>query len=110
MALRDCCRNCKSRPGVCRYETIHGRFRREFREGVTMRVKFWGTRGSIATPGPDTVHFGGNTSCVEVTTNNGSRFVLDCGTGARPLGANWLATAPKPIRGSLLIGHTHWDH
>ncbi len=75
-----------------------------------MRVRFWGTRGSIATPGPDTVHFGGNTSCVEVETNSGVRFVIDCGTGARPLGVNWLTTAPKPIRANLLISHTHWDH
>ena len=75
-----------------------------------MRVRFWGTRGSIATPGQDTVHFGGNTSCVELTTNDGQRIVLDCGTGARPLGEHWMATAPQPIRASILIGHTHWDH
>jgi CheY-like chemotaxis protein/phosphoribosyl 1,2-cyclic phosphodiesterase len=75
-----------------------------------MRVRFWGTRGSIATPGQDTVHFGGNTSCVELTTNDGQRIVLDCGTGARPLGEHWMASAPKPIRASILIGHTHWDH
>ena len=75
-----------------------------------MRVRFWGTRGSIATPGPDTTYFGGNTSCVELTTNDGHRFVLDCGTGARPLGAHWMANVSKPVRASILIGHTHWDH
>ncbi|MEX2260354.1 MAG: response regulator [Bryobacteraceae bacterium] len=75
-----------------------------------MRVRFWGTRGSIATPGPDTIHFGGNTSCVELTTNDGHRFVVDCGTGARPLGAHWMANVSKPVRASILIGHTHWDH
>jgi len=75
-----------------------------------MRVRFWGTRGSIATPGPKTVRFGGNTSCVEVVTDSGARIILDCGTGARPLGAELMARAPKPIRATLLLGHTHWDH
>ena len=75
-----------------------------------MRVRFWGTRGSIATPGPATVHFGGNTSCVEVTTSAGARLIFDCGTGARALGAHLMATAPKPIRASILLGHCHWDH
>lgn len=75
-----------------------------------MRVKFWGTRGSIATPGPGTVHFGGNTPCVEVTTNGGIRFILDCGTGARLLGQDLVASGQKPITANLLISHTHWDH
>ena len=51
-----------------------------------MKVRFWGTRGSIATPGAGTTRFGGNTSCIEVVTGSGIRFILDCGTGARPLG------------------------
>src|SRR5437763_10404140 len=46
-----------------------------------MRVRFWGTRGSIATPGPATNYFGGNTSCVELTTANGDLLIFDCGTG-----------------------------
>ncbi len=75
-----------------------------------MRVRFWGTRGSIATPGPATVRFGGNTSCVEVVTNSGVRFILDCGTGARALGMDLMARAPRPVRATLLLGHTHWDH
>ncbi len=75
-----------------------------------MRVRFWGTRGSIATPGPGTNRFGGNTSCVEVITNSGARFILDCGTGARPLGLDLMARAAKPIRATILLGHTHWDH
>ncbi len=75
-----------------------------------MRVGFWGTRGSVATPGPSTLRFGGNTSCVEVVTDSGRRIILDCGTGARPLGMELLARAPKPIRATLLLGHTHWDH
>jgi CheY-like chemotaxis protein len=75
-----------------------------------MRVRFWGTRGSIATPGPGTVHFGGNTSCVEATTASGKRVIFDCGTGARPLGNQLMANGSRPCRAAILIGHTHWDH
>ncbi len=75
-----------------------------------MRVRFWGTRGSIATPGPGTVRFGGNTSCVGVTTNAGAHFIFDCGTGARQLGVELMANAPKPISATILLSHTHWDH
>jgi len=75
-----------------------------------MRVRFWGTRGSIATPGPTTLKYGGNTSCVELVTNSGERFILDCGTGIRPLGLDLLRNAKKPIRATILLGHTHWDH
>jgi CheY-like chemotaxis protein/phosphoribosyl 1,2-cyclic phosphodiesterase len=74
-----------------------------------MRVRFWGTRGSIATPGPDTLRFGGNTSCVEVTTLSGACLVLDCGTGARQLGAALMARK-APIAATILLSHTHWDH
>src|SRR6266478_2907298 len=75
-----------------------------------MRVRFWGTRGSIATPGPGTVRFGGNTSCVGVTTSGGACFIFDCGTGARPLGAELMAHTPKPVSATILLSHTHWDH
>jgi phosphoribosyl 1,2-cyclic phosphodiesterase len=62
-----------------------------------MKIRFWGTRGSVATPGPGTTYFGGNTSCVEVTTEDGGRLILDCGTGARQLGNELLTAASKPI-------------
>ena len=75
-----------------------------------MRVRFWGTRGSIATPGPGTNHYGGNTSCVELTTANGDLLIFDCGTGARPLGAALMAQGKKGISANILLGHTHWDH
>ncbi|MEP7207085.1 MAG: response regulator [Casimicrobiaceae bacterium] len=75
-----------------------------------MQVRFWGTRGSIATPGPDTLRFGGNTSCVEVTTSGGGCFIFDCGTGARALGAALMAHAPRPVSATILLSHTHWDH
>jgi phosphoribosyl 1,2-cyclic phosphodiesterase/DNA-binding response OmpR family regulator len=75
-----------------------------------MFVRFWGTRGSIAKPGPSTVRYGGNTSCVEVRSAAGTTIVLDCGTGALSLGANLVQGVGKPLHGHLLISHTHWDH
>ena len=75
-----------------------------------MILRFWGTRGSIATPGPSTIEFGGNTSCMEVVTNSGARFIFDCGTGVRVLGAHLMAHAPKPIVATIMLSHTHWDH
>jgi CheY-like chemotaxis protein/phosphoribosyl 1,2-cyclic phosphodiesterase len=75
-----------------------------------VKVRFWGTRGSIATPGPGTTHFGGNTSCVEVTTDSGDLLVFDCGTGAHGLAAKLMATTRGPINANVLLGHTHWDH
>src|SRR5438105_324502 len=75
-----------------------------------MRVRFWGTRGSIATPGPATNHFGGNTSCVELTTASGDLLIFDCGTGARALAADLMTRGKKTINANILLGHTHWDH
>jgi phosphoribosyl 1,2-cyclic phosphodiesterase len=73
-------------------------------------VRFWGVRGSIPTPGPSTVMFGGNTSCVEVRAD-GEIIVFDAGTGIRGLG---MALAKEfkdePLHITLLITHTHWDH
>lgn len=74
-----------------------------------MHVRFWGTRGSIPAPGPRTVGYGGNTSCVEIRTTDGIRIILDCGTGIRELGQEILRSKEiAPIY--LLIGHSHWDH
>jgi phosphoribosyl 1,2-cyclic phosphodiesterase/DNA-binding response OmpR family regulator len=75
-----------------------------------MRVRFWGTRGSIAKPGASTIRYGGNTSCVEVRSAAGTLVVLDCGTGAHDLGRSLMAGARQPLRGHMLITHTHWDH
>jgi CheY-like chemotaxis protein/phosphoribosyl 1,2-cyclic phosphodiesterase len=75
-----------------------------------MHVRFWGTRGSLPKPGQTTLRYGGNTSCVEVRAADGTLVVLDCGTGAHGLGCALVAASPSPIRGYLLIGHTHWDH
>jgi CheY-like chemotaxis protein len=74
-----------------------------------MYIKFWGTRGSIPTPGPGTTRYGGNTSCIELRTDDGTLFILDCGTGLRLLGQK-LLQEPRPIVGNILLSHTHWDH
>jgi CheY-like chemotaxis protein/phosphoribosyl 1,2-cyclic phosphodiesterase len=71
-------------------------------------VRFWGTRGSLAKPGPTTLRYGGNTSCVEVRTEDGTLFVLDCGTGVHNLGL--MLAREYPVKGHLMITHTHWDH
>ena len=74
------------------------------------RVKFWGVRGSIPTPGPLTAYYGGNTSCVEVEAD-GEIIVLDAGTGIRPLGLDLVSRyANQPMDITVLITHTHWDH
>ncbi len=73
-----------------------------------MKVRFWGTRGSIAKPGPTTARYGGNTSCIEVRSSRGTLVVIDCGTGSHGLGQALMAEGVT--RGCLLIGHTHWDH
>jgi ribonuclease BN (tRNA processing enzyme) len=72
-----------------------------------VHVRIWGCRGSLASPGPETVRYGGNTSCVQVVLDDGSMLVLDAGTGARPLGLD-LAGRQRVIR--LLLTHLHLDH
>jgi phosphoribosyl 1,2-cyclic phosphodiesterase/CheY-like chemotaxis protein len=74
-----------------------------------MKVRFWGTRGSIATPGEATLRYGGNTSCVEVTSDSGTTILIDAGTGANALGKA-LMEQGRGARGHILISHTHWDH
>lgn len=74
-----------------------------------MLVRFWGTRGSIATPGGATLRYGGNTSCVEVTSDSGEIILIDAGTGANALGRA-LVEQGRGQRGYILISHTHWDH
>ncbi len=72
-----------------------------------MRVTLWGTRGSLPSPGPETTHYGGNTSCVEVRAADGSLLVLDAGTGIRRLG-NAISDTTQRI--DLLLTHLHMDH
>jgi phosphoribosyl 1,2-cyclic phosphodiesterase len=71
-----------------------------------MLVRLWGTRGSVASPGPDTVRYGGNTACVEVRTDD-ALLILDAGTGIRPLG---VSLRGHRGRIDLLLTHLHLDH
>ena len=73
-----------------------------------MIIKFWGTRGSLPVPGPSTVRYGGNTTCISVHAASGEVLILDAGTGIRPLGEQLAGEAPLSC--SLFISHTHWDH
>jgi phosphoribosyl 1,2-cyclic phosphodiesterase/CheY-like chemotaxis protein len=77
---------------------------------VTVLIRFWGTRGSIPTPGRGTTLYGGNTSCVEVRADDGTVIILDCGTGARPLGLDLLSRGATLPPMHILVTHTHWDH
>jgi phosphoribosyl 1,2-cyclic phosphodiesterase len=72
-----------------------------------LKVTLWGTRGSLAAPGPETMRYGGNTSCVEVRAADGSVLVLDAGTGIRRLGD---AIVDHVARVDLLLTHLHMDH
>jgi phosphoribosyl 1,2-cyclic phosphodiesterase len=75
-----------------------------------MKVRFWGTRGSIATPGLSTMRYGGNTSCVELRCGD-HIFIFDAGTGIRDLGNHLLKEFPsQPLTLHVFISHTHWDH
>jgi phosphoribosyl 1,2-cyclic phosphodiesterase len=73
-----------------------------------MHATIWGCRGSIPTPGRDTVRYGGNTSCVEVSFSNGTVLVLDAGSGIRPLGVELLRRRVRSVH--LLLTHLHLDH
>jgi phosphoribosyl 1,2-cyclic phosphodiesterase len=75
-----------------------------------MRVTFYGVRGSIATPGPSTVRYGGNTVCVGVRTLDDTLIVLDIGTGARVLGDELVAAGALPHPIHVFVTHGHWDH
>ena len=79
-------------------------------EVMSLRVKFWGVRGSIPTPGPTTLEYGGNTSCVEIRAGR-QLVILDAGTGLRLLGRALLNEfGEQSLDLTLLLTHTHWDH
>lgn len=73
-----------------------------------MKVRFWGVRGSIASPGVHTLRFGGNTTCIEVRSDEGALIVLDAGTGIFPLAQQLLKQLP--VHADIFITHSHWDH
>jgi phosphoribosyl 1,2-cyclic phosphodiesterase len=72
-----------------------------------VKVKVWGARGSVPAPGPETVRYGGNTSCVEITLSDGTLLALDAGTGIRSMG---LALGERGRRINILLTHLHMDH
>lgn len=74
-----------------------------------MRLKFWGTRGSISTPGKHTVRYGGNTPCTELRLSNNKLIILDAGTGIRNLGEALIENG-ESIKAYILVSHPHWDH
>ena len=73
-----------------------------------MKIRFWGVRGSIASPGPKTARYGGNTTCIEIRTDNNELIIIDAGTGIFPLSQALLAELP--VTANVLITHSHWDH
>lgn len=73
-----------------------------------MKIRFWGVRGSIASPGPKTVRYGGNTTCIEIRTDNNELIIIDAGTGIFPLSQTLMAE--MPVTANVLITHSHWDH
>jgi phosphoribosyl 1,2-cyclic phosphodiesterase len=77
-----------------------------------MKVRFWGVRGSIPTPGKSTVNYGGNTSCIEIRGDKEELLIIDSGTGIRSLGKFILENDAKkgPLDIKILLTHTHWDH
>jgi phosphoribosyl 1,2-cyclic phosphodiesterase len=73
-----------------------------------MKIRFWGVRGSIPSPGPRTMRYGGNTTCIEVRTDDGTLIILDGGTGIFPLAQSLLPQ--MPLTAHVFITHSHWDH
>jgi phosphoribosyl 1,2-cyclic phosphodiesterase len=75
------------------------------------KLVFWGVRGSTPTLDRSTWRYGGNTACLELLAPDGTRFVLDCGTGLRNLGNRWIElSGDQPIDAHILVTHYHWDH
>jgi phosphoribosyl 1,2-cyclic phosphodiesterase len=85
---------------------------------MTLQLRFWGTRGSIPSPGPHTVRYGGNTPCVEVRTATNGLVILDAGTGIRELGRSLIGNGDRDggtggiggISADIFLTHAHWDH
>lgn len=77
-----------------------------------MQVRFWGVRGSVPTPGPRTVRYGGNTPCTELETNSGQMIIIDMGTGLRELGNDLMrrGIGAGGVQANIFLSHTHWDH
>ncbi len=77
-------------------------------EAGHLKITFWGVRGSIPSPGPRTVRYGGNTTCIEVETDEGELIILDAGSGILGLAQKLLKRLP--VKCAIFFSHTHWDH
>jgi len=78
---------------------------------MSTSVTFWGTRGTIPSPGAHTARYGGNTACVEVRDGHGHLVILDAGTGIRALGKHLAGhSTPDGVRAHIVLSHAHWDH
>ena len=73
-----------------------------------MKIRFWGVRGSIPSPGPNTARYGGNTTCIEIRTDDNELIILDGGTGIFALSQTLLKE--MPVTANVFITHAHWDH
>jgi phosphoribosyl 1,2-cyclic phosphodiesterase len=77
---------------------------------VSFQLTFWGTRGSIPTPGAHTTRYGGNTACISLAGPDGRLVILDAGSGLRPLGHELMRRPGHRLAADILLSHTHWDH
>ncbi|MEP6474249.1 MAG: MBL fold metallo-hydrolase, partial [Gemmatimonadota bacterium] len=77
---------------------------------MSYSITFWGTRGSIPTPGPNTARYGGNTPCVAVAGRIDQLVILDAGSGIRALGQQLSREVATGASLDILLSHTHWDH
>lgn len=75
-----------------------------------MKFTFWGVRGSIPSPGPRTVRYGGNTTCIEVRSDNDTLLIIDGGTGIFSLAQSLIQQKKTPVQANIFITHSHWDH
>ncbi|MEJ2756126.1 MAG: MBL fold metallo-hydrolase, partial [Gammaproteobacteria bacterium] len=73
-----------------------------------MLITLHGVRGSIPVPGPQTIRYGGNTTCISITTDEGDQIIIDGGTGIREYGMKQMTALP--LTAHLFLTHTHWDH
>ncbi|WP_417519321.1 response regulator [Minwuia sp.] len=78
--------------------------------GDKVEVKFWGVRGTLPKPGPDSLRYGGNTSCVTLSFPRGQFFIFDAGSGIRDVGNALMAGGTARTEGKIFISHPHWDH
>ena len=75
-----------------------------------MKIKFWGVRGSVPTPGQSTVAYGGNTTSIECIVETGQTYIIDAGTGIRELGNDLMARYKGKVDAKIFITHEHYDH